>query len=294
MPFQEYRRPGAEAIELSVRDHEGGRPPLLALHGLASNARWWDLVAERLAPEHRLVALDQRGHGLSDKPASGYDFETCVADAHAVASGLGLAPYVAVGHSWGASVALSLAAEHPDDVIGLALIDGGVTDLRGIFGDNWADAEAAMAPPDLRGLDENQIRRWAEVSPLADATDASGAAEILLGNFEADATGGLRPRLTRERHMEIARHLFEFDNLRVLARVRCPVLLLMASAPSAQASHPARIQALKESGVADAMARLGDRGAAVWIEGEHDLPVQRPDEVATAMRAFIDSLEPNR
>lgn len=294
MPFREYRLPGSGAVELSLRDHEGGRPPLLALHGLASNARWWDLVADRLTPEHRLVAVDQRGHGLSDKPASGYDFEACLADAGAVAARLELAPYVAVGHSWGASVALTLAAEHPDDVMGLVLIDGGVTDLRGIFGDNWADAESAMAPPDLRGLDEAQIRRWAEVSPLADATEASAAAEILLGNFEPDEGGGLRPRLTRSRHMEIARHLFEFDNLRVLARVRCPVLLLMASAPGAEASHPARIQALKESGVADAMARLGERGAAVWIEGEHDLPVQRPDEVATAIRAFIDSLEPNR
>jgi len=45
---------------------------LLALHGLASNARWWDLVAGRLAPEHRVVAVDLRGHGRSDRPDTGY------------------------------------------------------------------------------------------------------------------------------------------------------------------------------------------------------------------------------
>src|SRR5262245_49905644 len=54
--------------------------PLVLLHGLASTAHIWDLVAPRLAQGRRIVALDQRGHGLSDKPDEGYDFATIVAD----------------------------------------------------------------------------------------------------------------------------------------------------------------------------------------------------------------------
>src|SRR5205085_11353496 len=54
------------------------REPILFLHGLSSNARFWERLAERL-PERRLIALDQRSHGMSDRPAAGYSHETLVA-----------------------------------------------------------------------------------------------------------------------------------------------------------------------------------------------------------------------
>ncbi len=57
-----------------------GPAPFLLVHGLASNARTWDGVAARLAAEgHPVVAIDQRGHGLSDKPDDGYDYATVTA-----------------------------------------------------------------------------------------------------------------------------------------------------------------------------------------------------------------------
>lgn len=51
----------AGRARLSVREHPGGRPALVCLHGLASNARWWDLVARQLSPRFRIVAPDARG-----------------------------------------------------------------------------------------------------------------------------------------------------------------------------------------------------------------------------------------
>jgi pimeloyl-ACP methyl ester carboxylesterase len=60
--------------------------PILLIHGLASAARIWDLTAPLLASSgHRVVALDQRGHGESDKPYSGYSSEEIVADDYAMA-----------------------------------------------------------------------------------------------------------------------------------------------------------------------------------------------------------------
>src|SRR5579859_6759247 len=102
---------------------EGQTPqPLLLLHGLASASRIWDLTAPLLARQRRVVALDQRGHGLSEKPDDGYDFATIVADDLAAADALGLGQRFAVaGHSWGGNVALELGAAHPVRVSALAL-----------------------------------------------------------------------------------------------------------------------------------------------------------------------------
>src|SRR5579884_2465458 len=111
--------PGAMRLPLSSEERGLGEDvsgatsptPLLLLHGLASASRIWDLVAPILAQDRRVIALDQRGHGRSEKPDTGYDFATIVADDVAAAAKLGLGErYAVAGHSWGANVALELAA----------------------------------------------------------------------------------------------------------------------------------------------------------------------------------------
>jgi len=66
-----------DGVTLHARDWSNGSAarPVVLLHGLSSNARTWDGVAPRLAAEGlRPVAIDQRGHGESEQPSSGYDF----------------------------------------------------------------------------------------------------------------------------------------------------------------------------------------------------------------------------
>ena len=65
-------------------------PCVLLLHGLASTAWSWAAVARRLRGESHVVAVDLRGHGLSDAPTIGYEPETLAADVLAVAEGSGL------------------------------------------------------------------------------------------------------------------------------------------------------------------------------------------------------------
>ena len=62
----------SDGVRLSVREWPGEGAGVLLLHGLASTSRIWDLVAPRLSPGLRPVAYDQRGHGMSGKPSSGY------------------------------------------------------------------------------------------------------------------------------------------------------------------------------------------------------------------------------
>src|SRR5260370_19083105 len=100
-------------------------PPILLLHGLASSSYIWNQVAPRLAEQgHEVIALDQRGHGESAKPDSGYDFATILADDLAAVQALGLQRPVVVGHSWGAMAALEYAAAPQADLSALVLVDG--------------------------------------------------------------------------------------------------------------------------------------------------------------------------
>src|SRR5919201_4654241 len=112
-----------DGVTLHVRDW-GGEASALAvvlLHGLSSNARIWDRVAPRLAAAGlRPVAFDQRGHGESEQPDSGYDFTTVTSDLGHALGALGIRRPLLAGHSWGGNVALQYAAEHPGGVAGLA------------------------------------------------------------------------------------------------------------------------------------------------------------------------------
>lgn len=257
---------------------------MLALHGVASSARWWDLVAQRLAPEHRVVAVDQRGHGRSDRPDTGYGFDEVVEDLHALVGALGLPPAVVAGHSWGGSVALAYAADHPDAVLGVVCVDGGFLRVRDHFGDSWELASVAMRPPEMRGLTRDRVHQWIAASALSEGSDADTATEIMLGNLEPDPDGGeLRPRLHVDRHMQIAHALWARDPDTLLRAQRQPVLLVPAAG-----GGPLRVA--KERAVAQSLAALGERGSVQWVDGEHDLPVQRPAEVAAAVSHLLASL----
>src|SRR5688500_3845253 len=108
MPVE--RTISAGGVSFHAREWPGGRRSALLLHGLASTSRIWALVAPRLAESGlHVVAYDQRGHGRSGKPRSGYGFDRMTADAAEVVHAFGLPQPVAVGHSWGANVVLELA-----------------------------------------------------------------------------------------------------------------------------------------------------------------------------------------
>lgn len=73
--------PVADGLRLHARCWPGDGPAFLVVHGLSSNARTWDGVAEVLSGSgHAVTAVDQRGHGRSDKPDDGYDFATLAED----------------------------------------------------------------------------------------------------------------------------------------------------------------------------------------------------------------------
>lgn len=252
---------------------EGPLTPVLLVHGLASNARLWDGVASVLADlGHPVVAVDQRGHGLSSKPSSGYDFPTITRDLTRLISRLGWEdrPPMVAGQSWGGNVVLDLAARHPSVASGVTLVDGGTIHLSARFAD-WPTCAAALAPPPLAGTPYAQIEGWMR-SSHADWPEAG--IEGTLANMEVLEDGTVRPWLSRDNHMQILRHLWEHDPRSLYPMVDVPVLVLVASDKS-----NTRWMAGKREEVAAASAALAS-SKVEWIEGDHDLHAQYPDLVA--------------
>ncbi len=113
----------ASGLRLHYLDHPGEGPPLILLHGLSSNAHVFDGIAPQITPRRRLLALDLRGRGLSDKPATGYRMEDHARDVLALLDAHGLARATIVGHSFGGLLSYYLAARYPDRIERIVVID---------------------------------------------------------------------------------------------------------------------------------------------------------------------------
>ncbi|MBC6700159.1 alpha/beta hydrolase [Hymenobacter sp. BT190] len=110
-----------------VRLHyvEGGRgPAVICLPGWPQTWYSYHPIAAQLAGQHRVIIVDIRGMGTSDKPASGYDKKTMAQDIYALMQHLGLASASLLGHDIGGMVATSFAAHYPEATEKLMLADG--------------------------------------------------------------------------------------------------------------------------------------------------------------------------
>ena len=108
---------------------ERGRPGLVLIHGGAAHSGWWDHIAPLLARTHHVVALDLSGHGDSGHRES-YSLMTWAAEVAAAATLAADFPVVLVGHSMGGRIASVAAAEYPELIDGVMLIDSPLLDLQ--------------------------------------------------------------------------------------------------------------------------------------------------------------------
>jgi pimeloyl-ACP methyl ester carboxylesterase len=110
--------------ELRLHAVIGGEgPPLLLVHGWPENWYAWRLVMQELARDFEVIAVDQRGIGLTDKPRDGYDTGTLADDLVALMDALGHERFAVVGHDTGYFISYALAADHPDRVARLVVAE---------------------------------------------------------------------------------------------------------------------------------------------------------------------------
>ncbi len=109
-------------------------PPIVLVHCFTCAIDWWDGMMPRLDGDHRVIAVDLRGHGGSEKPTSGYSIPD-QADLVAEALGrLGVSNAEVVGHSLGGTVATALAERSPKLVNRVVIIDTAATHEKGDLG----------------------------------------------------------------------------------------------------------------------------------------------------------------
>jgi pimeloyl-ACP methyl ester carboxylesterase len=285
-PSRDIDVEGAGGVRLAVRVHDAPTTSapagLLLQHGLASSQRIWELMLPRLTRRFRVVTYDARGHGLSAKPSSGYGFDSIVADARAVIRTVALRRPIVVGHSWGAMVALELAAQHPRLVEGAVLVDGGIGTLRGEM--DWATAKQRLAPPHLAGMPVEEFRPMIRTF-LGEAVEVTPQIEeIVVSVMNVDRNGRIKPRLSRANHFRILRAIWLHDPDAALARLSVPTLAILARGGGDPEWDERKHRSAERASSSGAPVRIS------WMTGIHDLPLQYPDALARRIERFSDLL----
>ena len=265
---------------------EPDRPPVLLIHGLSNTAWSWTPVARRLRAVRHVVAMDLRGHGLSDAPTEGYDPDGFCADVVAVTEGSGLLAsgdkVVMAGHGFGAIVAAWAAAALGERCAGLALVDGG-----------WESIEAATGmdvDEFLRNLDEPPEVLRSMTSFLADraafdpATWDADQERAARGTVVETHAGKVVPA-TRPHALEASvRAMFQYRPDVALAAVTAPIVAVRA----ADDDEGSRARAL--AAIADARAGSGRDPfrIVVFDHDGHNLMRYRPGEVGAAILSLAE------
>ena len=284
MGISDVRRlPGTGGVELHALVWDGGdRPPVLLVHGLASNCRTWEAVGDRLSQlGHRVAAVDLRGHGLSDKPDDGYDFATMGDDLLAALDTLGFDRPVVAGQSTGGNIALDLAHRAPDRVAAVVGVDGGSIELQHQWPE-WDDLRPGPRAPRLAGLARAEIvRHLRQAHPTWD----DAGVDATLANFEILEDATVRPWLTFDRHLLVLRALWEHRPSKVLPELLVPLHLLLVDGGDAWS--------VAKRAEAERAAAYGVR--VRWFPGaDHDVHVELPDEVANDLHEVACSTHDGR
>jgi pimeloyl-ACP methyl ester carboxylesterase len=267
----------------------GHGSPLLLIHGWPQTWYAWRMVMPALAQHHQVVAVDQRGVGLSDKPADGYDTGTLAADMVTAMDALGHDRFAVYGTDVGMPIAYALAADHRDRVERLAVSEAFLPGIK---------AGTALLPlllPDpllnarLWHLAFNQLP--AEVNEAL----VKGREDVFFGaEFDSSAGTNKLPAEVVDYYIRILRSdrdalrgSFGFyramatsagqNDKRAMQKLIAPVLA-MGGAESAGAT------------IGPVMSVVAENVQAVVVPGAaHWVAEQAPDQVVTVLEKFLDA-----
>jgi 3-oxoadipate enol-lactonase len=159
-------------IEIHYRDRGEGHPVFL-IHGFTGNLRTWALQAPVLTQDYRMVSIDQRGHGHSEKPTrpEDYSLELMAEDAFGLLQHLGIDQFYLIGHSMGGMVAQHLVLAHPEPVQALVLMDTAAEVTRGMHTPERARLVEIAGTEGMEAVFEEQLR----TNPMVDQISSQPA-----------------------------------------------------------------------------------------------------------------------
>jgi pimeloyl-ACP methyl ester carboxylesterase len=211
-----------DGVALVYEEVGAGDPPLLLVHCWCGDHTFFARQVDHFARAHRVVAVDLRGHGASDKPRQEYTLDGFVDDLVWLGGQLGLAKPVIVGHSMGGNVALELAARHPDLPAAIVLVDSAVVPSSALVDALRPVAEA------MRGPRYREVAAELYASVFLPTDDAERKARIV-------ETTSAVPQHVMSSAFE--HHITAYDASAAAAACTVPVLYIGAAAPFADVAR---------------------------------------------------------
>lgn len=256
----------ADDVEIFYSDHGSG-PAVLMLHGWTCDGSDWIWLATDLAADHRVIVVDQRGHGRSTPTTGPYGAKVLADDAAKLLRHLSIESAIVVGHSMGALVASALAVEYPEMVTALVLADP----VYGLSDDLVAALTTALRQQPLEAALGAFAQFYVDISPpwqrfwherRLRGMPTTILAEAFCACFEG--VDGIGQRAVGETY---------------LGRRKCPILAVYSGATAAE------VGAWEKT-----LSHGPNDQTVVWNDSGHFLHQELPEKFAGLTRAWLDEL----
>ncbi len=274
-----------EVRDLRMRylDWGGEGAPVLALHGLASSAHWYDIMAPLLRDRFRIIAPDQRGHGQTTQANDGYDWHSVASDAVGLLDVLEIEKAIVFGHSWGGNVAVATAAHHPERVSALVMIDGGFFSPQMLPGASWEAFSQRLAPRNVSGTRAEFLTRISGQLAMCWNNEVERIVQTMVYERDGQIYDILRP----ENQAQVIRAMWDDPASDAWPRIKCPSLIVPAGPPADRANTEF---ALNRKRMVNLAAEGIPNCRVNWIpETIHDIGYHKPEELAGVIAEFLSN-----
>ncbi len=261
----------------------GAGPPIVLLHGVTLGVATWASQLHHLADRHRVIAVDQRGHGQSLHGADGHLLERLADDLIEVLAALEVSGAVLVGHSMGGMVTQLAAVDRPDDlrahVAGLVLV---ATSAGPLFpaaaGPSLPAAMAALSARSLRRVEA----RGSGLFPSSDV--GTWATRLAFGvrpnPADVELTRAMTDAMSPRALAELVAAFSTFDVHRRISEIELPTHVVVGARDVLTPPRMAKVIA----------ERIADARLSVWPGCGHMVMLERDDELNTLLDEFSASL----
>lgn len=283
---------GRPTSDREISDREP-LPPLVLVHGLQATAWAWAPICRRIRARTHVLAVDLRGHGLSDSPRAGYDLESLAYDCLTVMSANGYGadldgpPAVVAGHGLGALVGATMAKVRPRSIAGVALVEGGWEDLAEATGLTAADYQRTLGdPPEVLASMAAYLADRREFDPSTWDADQERAARAAVDEKHAGHVASVVRAHALRGAVEA---IFEYRPLDVLSRLDVPLLVCIAESGAADdETIRERRLALDDVVRARTAAGLAAPDVRTFSGAGHNLMRYRADDLATGLMDLME------
>ena len=201
-------------LSLNFLEWEGFGPEVILLHSLGGAASEWSEIGEALAPDLHAYALDQRGHGRSEKPKWRYSLEAYAEDLLNFMDAVGIDRVNLIGHGMGGRIAWYFAVMHASRV-GRLVVEDEHPFPQPNEAAKWRKLLKLRIP----------FERKEEALKKIEKIDTGWWGEWLARSL-VEVEGGWGFTFSAEAVVETARELYKEDHWSLLSRISCPTLLL--------------------------------------------------------------------